>query len=397
MKTERLYFADAYLRRFEARVVDQRAEGDRQAVLLDRTAFYPEGGGQPADHGTLGGVGVIDVQSEGDAIWHVLEGSIAETAVTGEIDWGRRFDHMQQHHGQHLLSAAFEQLFRLSTVAFHLGTDYASIDLPGTVTEEQVSEAEWLTNNVVWDDRPIETRFLEGAELAAVPLRKPPTVDGPVRVVSVPEFDHSACGGTHPRSTGAVGLLHVRRRERRGSETRIEFLCGGRALRDLRSKTLIVGRLSADLTVGPDEIEEAVRRIRERETEGRKRLSEAVSRLLTYEADVLIVGAERIGGTPFVRVDRDDLSMDDARSLARELTARGATVALGIRGDKTQVIVARGVGSTIDCAAIVKRVLTELGGRGGGQPEIAQGGLADSATLSEALDRIHRYLRESLF
>ena len=129
-----------------------------------------------------------------------------------------------------------------------------------------------------------------------------------------------------------------------------------------------------------------MRRIRERETEGRKRLSEAVSRLLTYEADVLIVGAERIGGTPFVRVDRDDLSMDDARSLARELTARGATVALGIRGDKTQVIVARGVGSTIDCAAIVKRVLTELGGRGGGQPEIAQGGLADSATLSEALD-----------
>ena len=394
--TERLYFVDAYLRRFEANVLDRRSESGRHAVLLDRTAFYPEGGGQPADHGTLGGVPVIDVQSEGDAIWHMLERAIAETAVTGEIDWDRRFDHMQQHHGQHLLSAAFEQLFRLPTVAFHLGADYASIDLPGTVTAEQVSEAEWLTNEVVWEDRAIETRFLEGAALAAVPLRKPPTVDGPVRVVSVPEFDHSACGGTHPRSTGAVGLLHVRRRERRGSETRIEFLCGGRALRDLRLKTLIVGRLSADLTVGPDEIEATVGRIREREAEGRKRLSEAVGRLLAHDADALIVGAERIGGTPFVCVDRDDLSMDDARTLARELTARGATVALGVRGDKTQVIVARGVGSTADCAAIVRRVLTELGGRGGGQPEIAQGGLADPATLSEALDRIHRYLRESL-
>jgi alanyl-tRNA synthetase len=391
--TERLYFTDTYLRRFEARVLDRRTVGGQHAVLLDRSAFYPEGGGQPADHGTLSGVGVIDVQSEGDDIWHTLDGSIAEDAVTGEIDWNRRFDHMQQHHGQHLLSAAFEQLFQLPTLAFHLGVDYASIDLPGTVTEEQSGEAEWLTNEVIWDDRPIQTRLLAGAELAAVPLRKPPTVDGPVRVVSVPDFDHSACGGTHPRSTGAVGLLHIRRRERRGSETRIGFLCGARALRDLRSKTRIVGGLAADLTVGPDELEEAVRRIRDRETESRKRLSEAIGRLLAYEAEALIAGAERHHGTPLVRIDRGDLSTDDARTLARELVTRGAHVILGVRGDKTQVLVARAPDSTVDCARILKQVLTELGGRGGGQPEIAQGGLPDEAALPEALDRLYRKMR----
>ena len=217
MDTERLYFSDAYLTRFSARVIARAERGGRPAVALDQSAFYPEGGGQPADAGTLGGVAVLDVQADDGLVWHTLAAPLDADVVQGQVDWARRFDHMQQHHGQHLLSAAFEQLFGLKTVSFHLGAAAATIDLAATaLAAEQAAAAEDLTNQVIWEDRPVLARFVTPEELARLPLRKPPQVRGAVRVVSVPDFDHSACGGTHPRATGGVGLAHLRRWERRG-------------------------------------------------------------------------------------------------------------------------------------------------------------------------------------
>ena len=254
MITERLYFADPYLTRFSARVVAREQRDQRPAVALDQSAFYPEGGGQPADTGTLSGAKVLDVQVEDGVIWHMLDQALEADLVQGAIDWARRFDHMQQHHGQHLLSAAFERLYELRTMSFHLGTGASTIDLAATeLTPAQAAAAEDLTNQVIWEDRPILARFVTAEELAQLPLRKPPTVAGPVRIVSVPDFDHSACGGTHPRATGGVGLLHLRRWERRGDVTRVEFLCGGRALRDLRWKNAALGRLATVLSVGAEE------------------------------------------------------------------------------------------------------------------------------------------------
>jgi alanyl-tRNA synthetase len=375
--TERLYFADPYIATFRAKVVAT----DASRVALDRSAFYPEGGGQPADLGFLSQVKVVDVQSDGEVVWHSLDKPLAVGDVEGRIDWARRLDHMQQHHGQHLLSAAFERLFKFRTVSFHLGAQYATIDLSTpSVAESQAVAAEDLTNQVIWEDRPVSARFVTPEELATLPLRKPPVVDGAIRVVSVPDFDHSACGGTHPRSTGVVGLLHIRRVEKRGDGTRVEFVCGGRAARDLRSKNALVSRVSTGLTVGPDELEAAVGRLRDAEQATRKRLADAMERLASYEAVELVAKGTIIRG---VYADR---SLEDLKVLANQVVKRGGVALLGLRGDKAQLVFASPAGSPVNCGALLKEVVTEFGGKGGGQPGMAQGGLPDPAKLESALD-----------
>ncbi len=385
VSSERLYFADAYLTGFSASVVARAERAGRPAVALDRTAFYPEGGGQPSDRGMLNAVPVLDVQADEDGtVWHVLDGALDDDLVQGQVDWPRRFDHMQQHHGQHLLSAAFEELFGLRTVAFHLGAQHATIDLAGDPPDEQVVAAESRTNEIIWEDRPVQARFVTAEELARIPLRKPPVVDGPVRVVSVPDFDHSACGGTHPRSTGAVGLLHVRRREKRGSDTRIEFVCGGRVLRDLRGRGALLGRLGAMFTAGPDDLEAAVVRLRENEVAARKRLAQVTERLLVFEARELVREAAA-AGRPVVQACRDDLSLDEARLLARCVADGGVVAVIGVRGVKAQLVMARPAESSLDCGKIVREVLQQFGGKGGGHPMAAQGGLPDPNRLEEAV------------
>ncbi len=324
---------------------------------------------------------------EGDVVWHLLEGELGDGPVAGVVDWRRRFDHMQQHHGQHLLSAAFEDLFALPTLAFHLGVEYASIDLPGEVTEAQCLAVEARVNEVIWEDRPVLARFVAPEELATIRLRKPPTVEGPVRVVTVPDFDHSACGGTHPRSTGAVGILFVRRRERRGEETRVEFLCGGRALADLRVKHGVVSGLGAELTVPPGELVEAVDRVRREEKESRKRLAEVTDRWLALEALALASQAETVGSLRVVSVVRDDLGMAEARTLVQRLVAEGVVAIVGVAGERAQLVMGRpeGVGAPVDCALVLREVLAPFGGRGGGQPGMAQGGVGDAEALEPAV------------
>jgi alanyl-tRNA synthetase len=384
--TSRLYFSDPYLRSFDARIVARETRDGRFVVVLDQSAFYPEGGGQPADHGTLNGVAVIDVQSAEDgSILHTLAAPIDADVVRGEIAWKRRFDHMQQHHGQHLLSAAFEELFALKTTAFHLGADYASIDLGGEASDDQLIDAENRTNEIIWEDHPVNARFVTREEVASIPLRKPPAVDGPIRVVSVDGFDHSACGGTHPRTTGAVGILHIRRREKRGGETRVEFVCGGRVLHDARRHGALLSRLAQSFTVGIDEVEGAVSRIRQENDAARKRLETAMKSLLAFEARDLIAHAERIADMPVVHQIRSDLTLDETRMLAREVIAGGAVAVLGISGEKPQILVGRPASNDLDCGKLVRDVVTPLGGRGGGQPAMAQGGVPDSAKLADAV------------
>ncbi|HEY1011874.1 MAG TPA: alanyl-tRNA editing protein, partial [Herpetosiphonaceae bacterium] len=351
--TERLYFADAYQRAFSARIVARAERGGRQAVALDRSAFYPEGGGQPPDAGTLNGVAVLDVQAEDGVVWHSLERPLDGDEVEGEIDWARRFDHMQQHHGQHLLSAAFETVAGLRTVSFHLGAEAATIDLDGHLGPEAARQAEDWVNHVIWADYPVAARFVSAEELAALPLRKPPAVDGPVRVVSVERIDYSACGGTHPRSTGGVGLLHVRRWERRGDTTRVEFVCGGRALRDLRLKHAILSGVAGSMSIGLDQVEAAVERLRAAEESSRKQLAQAQEQLLESEGRTLVEHAARIRGMPVVRRVFRDRPADHVRLLARAIAAAGGVALLGLRADKPQLIFARAEAlAAVDCGAL---------------------------------------------
>jgi alanyl-tRNA synthetase len=386
MSTHRLYFDDSDLARFAARVVAR----DGMRVALDRTAFYPEGGGQPADHGMLNGVPVVDVQvDDAGVVWHALAGPLDTEDVTGTLDWPRRLDHMQQHHGQHLLSAAFEELFDMKTVSFHLGVESSTIDLAApAVTEGQLEAAEARVNQVIWENRPVYARFVGKEELPKIPLRKPPTVSGTIRVVSVPDFDHSACGGTHPRATGSVGLLHIRRTERRGAETRVEFVCGGRALRDLRRKDQIVTRLAGQASVGLDELEDAITRLRADHASTRRQLAEALGRLHEYEADFLMEeSGTRLGESTVVSMVFDDREVEEVKALAREMSRRGghAVVAARIAERATLVFAASIYPSDFDAGRLLKDTLAKFGGKGGGSELMAQGALADPAKAEEAV------------
>jgi alanyl-tRNA synthetase len=334
----------------------------------------------------LNDVPVLDVQAENGLIWHILAHPLDDDFVQGVVDWRRRFDHMQQHHGQHLLSAAFERLYTMRTVSFHLGAAAATIDLDTpNLSAEQAAAVEELTNQVIWEDRPVLARFVSAEELATLPLRKPPTVDGLIRVVSVPDFDHSACGGTHPRATGGVGLLHIRRWERRGETLRVEFLCGGRALRDLRWKNAAFGRLASAFSVGAEEVETAATRLREAEERARKRLEETGEQLIGYEAQDLIKRAELVGNMRVVQQAFEHRGLDEVRALAKAIAAGGCVALLGLRAEKTQLIFARAEALSIDCGALLRTTLAPLGGRGGGQPGLAQGGLPEPGRLEEAL------------
>ncbi|NOK58875.1 MAG: alanyl-tRNA editing protein [Chloroflexi bacterium AL-W] len=388
MHTERLYFSDPYLPHFSARVSARKRHGEAHMIALDQSAFYPESGGQPADHGVLNGIPVVDVQSDDGVVWHTLAAPLTDDQVRGEIDWGRRFDHMQQHHGQHLLSAAFEQLSHVQTVSFHLGTASSTVDLAtATLPHDQVVAAEDLVNRIIWESRPVLARFVTAEELKTLPLRKPPVVKGPVRIVSVPDFDHSACGGTHPHTTGGVGLLHVRRWERRGETIRVEFLCGARALHDYRHRDGIVTRLATQASVGIDEIEATVERLREAEERSRKQLAKAQQQLIGYEALALIERAHIAGITRVVQHVFDNREMSDIRLLAQHIAENGCVALFGVRnGQRGQVLLASGPNAAVNCNRLLRDTLANFVGRGGGQAILAQGGIPDADRLAEVLD-----------
>lgn len=385
MATHRLYFDDSYLARFAAHVVATRGN----QVALDRSAFYPEGGGQPADHGMLGGVPVTDVQVDDDGVvWHTLAGPLDTDEVIGIIDWPRRLDHMQQHHGQHLLSAAFEELFKLPTLSFHLGAESSTIDLAAaSLTQAESDSAETRVNQVIWEDRPVTAMFLSREELGQLPLRKPPTVAGPVRVVSVPDFDHSACGGTHPSATGAVGLLHIRRIEKRGGEMRVEFVCGTRALRDLRQKHELLTRLARASSGGLDELEQKVTRLQVEHGTLRKELAETKEALATWEAQDLIDTV----GTPLparvVSMVLGNRPVEDVRGIARVMAQRETLAILASvwEGRATLILASPGTGPWPPCGTLLREVLAEFGGKGGGHDHLAQGTLDDPARAKEAV------------
>lgn len=384
--TERLYFDDPYLQTFTARVVDRASIDGRAAVALHRSAFYPEGGGQPGDRGTLNGVAVLDTQADNDVVWHIVADRVLDDEVEGRIDWGRRFDFMQQHHGQHLLSAAAEDQFGARTVAVHLGEEICTVDLdhPGC-SIEQLAELEDATNAMIWADAPILARFVTPEELQQLTLRKPPQAYDRIRIVSAGDFDHSPCGGTHPRRTGEVGSVLLRRSDRYKGGARIEFVCGGRAVREYRAKNRIVIGLSADLHVGYAELPGAIERLRTAEERSRKALERAQARLVEHEAVELIAHAERISDTPVVVAAFDDRTLDNLRLLARAIAERGGVALLGLRAEKAQLVFNRAAGSAWDMGALLRVAAPSVGGRGGGNADAAQGGGPDAARLNEAL------------
>jgi alanyl-tRNA synthetase len=374
--TERLYYTNAYLKEFDATVLDVVSDADgRSAAILDRTAFYPTSGGQPFDTGALGDSRVVDVVDRDDgAVLHIVEGKVLAGPTYGRIDWDRRFEHMQQHTGQHVLSAAFERTCQARTSSFHLGTSSATIDLAQEVLPAQIAAAELVANRVVWEDRPVSVRFVDESEAANLPLRKEPRRSGRLRIVEVDGFDLSACGGTHVSRTGAIGNISVGSFERFRGGMRVEFRCGIRALESYRLLRDTVSAAARLLSTGLEDLPAATERLQSENNEGRRRIKHLQEKLAGHEASVLAERpANRVASTVIEALDGWDAS--GLKAVASALVERaGYAAILASTSAPVSIVVARAPDRSIDAAAIVKALTTKFGGKGGGRPELAQGG-----------------------
>ena len=374
----RRYYTDSYTSVFTARVVEATALEDGPAVVLDETFFYPTSGGQPHDTGLLGSVPVREVrirESDG-AVLHRLAGPLGEGPVQGIIDWSRRLDHMQQHTGQHILSAAFVKAADAPTIGFHLGEDYVSIDLGVRELEEaRAAEAEELANAVVRTDLQVRAWFPSPEELATIPLRKTPDVAGDLRVVAIGEFDYSACGGTHVARTGEVGPIKLLRTEKLTRGVRVSFLSGDRARADYARKHAIVRSLAGSLTCAPEEVAEAVARLEGALQEARRETAHWRAAALDVEAAGMVSGAETAGAVRVVFAAFEERAADELRELALRITTQeGLIVLLGTTGAKTQLVFARSENVDRDLKPVLDAALAELGGGRGGGARVVQGG-----------------------
>lgn len=376
-----LYYEDAYTTEFTAQVVEriEAEENGRYAVILDGTYFYPDSGGQPHDEGRLNGRPVVDVtEREADgAILHWLKAPLSADAVQGEIDWARRFDHMQQHTGQHILSQAFIRATGATTASFHLGSDAATIDLAtDDLTPGQAAEAETLANQIVWEDRPVRVRMATPQEAEALDLRKiPPPRNGRLRLIEIEDFDRTACGGTHVARTGEVGMIKVVKTEPHRGRQRVTFLCGQRALQDYEQKHAIITDLIERLTTADTELAPAVERLQNEVKELGRTVRRQEEALLAGRADRLWQEAEKVGIVRVITAVFTDLDPDQMRVLAAQLRGKGpALTLLGCTGDQTYLLFSRTEKVSGAMNALIRPALERVGGRGGGSPTLAQGG-----------------------
>ena len=392
--TTRLYRADPYRRAFEATVIAQERIDGAPAVVLDATCFYPTSGGQPHDTGTLNGVPVVGVEEADDRILHILASPLPLGPVHGVIDWSRRFDHMQQHTGQHILSQAFERVLGAATVSFHLGTEMSTIDLAlAELDWGAAAQVEDLANAIVAENRPVSVQEYEEGELSAELLRRLPTVEGRIRIVTIADFDACACGGTHVRATAEVGGIHILRWERRRDQVRVEFLCGGRAWRDHHRKERMLQSLTARASVGWDELPAAWDRLTEAERAARKELEALRDRLIALELPHWAGQAEALGPYRVVSQVLEGYNAAHMRYIAQQLTQQPGVIALlAVREPAPQLCFTRSADVALDMAQLFREVTAPYGGRGGGKPHFAQGGgVAASelaAVLSAARDRV---------
>ena len=396
--TERLYLSDPDRLEFEATILARRQHAGRPAVVLDRSAFYAESGGQPWDTGSLGEATVVAVIDEAGERLHVLDRPLGGERVHGRVDAARRRDHVQQHHGQHLLSKAFVETARAQTVAFHLGTDVTTIDLDRPVGPDQARAAEARANEIVWQARPVRVSLLTAAEARAEGLTPPEGVEDGVRVVEAEGFDRQPCGGTHPRSTAEVGVIVVNGLERHKGGTRVFFVCGQRALAAIAHRQGVLDRLVSTLSAPLDELAGAAQKLRDDLALGERRATGLLERAIDGDARRLLGEAQAaVPAAPALVVAAlDGWAASDLRLLAQKLVALAPCVALlGGRADKAHLVFAQSDGLPHDVPALLKAALELLGGRGGGRGNLAQGGGDRLDKLDEALARAAAAVRGS--
>lgn len=386
--SERLYYDDSYLREFHARVLDRSADG--RVLYLDRTAFYPTSGGQPHDVGSIAGAAVTDVVDVEERIAHHTASPVIAAEVDCSVNWARRYDHMQQHSGQHLLSAVFIEQFGIETCSFHLGEEISTLDLEApSIAMEKVIAAERRANEAVWENRPIVVTYEDA--VSAGDLRKPTGRAGTLRIVSIQGLDRIACGGTHVRLTGEIGPVLIRRLEKIRNNMRVEFLCGGRAVQRARADYDLLTRTAQAFSTSLDETPQVasaqIEAVREAERLRRK-----------LEADLArYQGRELYEATPqdahgVRRIVRrlPKGSMEDLRALAQSFTAQPKAVFIGVIEQPSAVLFAVSADASVDAGKTLQPILTQAGGRGGGSARMAQGSVPAISALDAVVQALNR-------
>ena len=381
METEKLYYNDPFLKDFTATVLSCEETKGGYQVVLDRTAFYPEGGGQPADHGTLGGIAVTDVHEKDGVVFHTCEKTVEiGKSVSCSIDWARRFDHMQQHSGEHIISGILCADYHCDNVGFHLGADTVTIDYNADISWEQALDAERKANEVIWSDRAVEVTYPDADALEALDYRSKKELTGQVRIVTFPEADCCACCGTHVLRAGQVGLVKVLSCQKFREGVRIEILCGQRALSYLGKTYDQAKAIGQKLSVKPQDTLAAVERL---EAE----LSTAKYRMAELETAVFEAIARENEGKGDVVLFQSPMRGDSVRRLADAVAHASGGLACVFAGEDGQYSYAMVQADAEDISALVKEMNKTLNGRGGGRNGFAQGSVQTDKASIEAFFR----------
>ena len=393
--TERLYYHDSRLLDFDARVIDLSKRDDGAiAVVLDRTAFYPTGGGQPNDTGTLGDARVVDcIDAEENGILHVIQGAAPKVgdSVHGRVDWLRRLDHLQQHTGQHILSAALVRLFEAPTRSFRVLEHVCEIDVAlEDPSAEKIEQAVDLANQIIWEARPIQIQNVTSDQAATLPLRKEPAREGELRVILIEDFDLTPCGGTHARSTGEVGVIGLRSWERAKGLTRIQFMAGLRVLADYRKANQTAAEVAELFSAGREDSPALVAKLIEENKQLARRVRELDEIACRVEAEDLLRGGSPTvtEGARIITRIFDNRSADSLKHLALALITNPNVVALlaSREGDTARLVFAHSSDAPGDMNALMRKACELIDGRGGGKPDMAQGGGKNVAGIDKAIE-----------
>ena len=391
--TKRLYFDNPYQVEFKANVIGREVYEKKPALVLDQTCFYPESGGQLADKGRINGVEVLDVLEKDAKILHVMRSEVESDKVNGVIEWGTRFDHMQQHSGQHILSQCFDTLFDAKTLSFHLGLRASTVEIDKRdITEDEVDKVETLANDIVFQDEGIFTYITPEEMIDKVPLRKPPQKKGHIRVVQISDFDYSACGGTHPNKTGEIGLIKILKWERIRNNLRFEFVCGRRALIDYGIKNRIIREVAIKFNVGEGDLVGSIDKLIVDLKDQRRRLRKAQEKILDIEAKEIMKNAkgdvikEVFTGRP----------PDEIRFLALSIIRSGKYVVLFGTNlqDRVHLVLACSESLERDMRDLIPVVSPLIGGKGGGRPTLVEIAGQKEENLKLALDKVSEFFGE---
>ncbi|MBA7618961.1 hypothetical protein ES703_26293 [subsurface metagenome] len=394
-ETKRLYLDDPCQVEFEARIVEKGMREQKPAVILDQTCFYPESGGQPQDKGWVDGIEVLNVFEEEERIVHILDKDVEAESIKGKIDWETRFDHMQQHSGQHILSQCFHELFEAETLSFHLGEDVSTLEMDlRRVSDEDVERVEMRANQVVFQDREVKIHSLPEDEVGSLPLRRPPKKKGIIRVVEVSDFDYSACGGTHVRRTGEVGLIKILRWERIRDNIRFEFICGNRALQDYMLKNRILRQLSNRLTVHEQEVPSSIEKLFSDLKSQKTAIKKMREKLALHEVQEFIQKAKgKVIREIFVEKTHEEM-----RFLALNIMRKSDfAVLFGLKGkERGHLILACSEKLNIDMRELVPLVSPLINGKGGGNPSLVELVGESSGNIDKALEKAQQFIEKKI-